>query len=196
MSNTPIDRLKMPAGLTREQRAEFRRLTRAMGAAGFIECDAAAVAGYLDAWALVREASANLRESGATIRTPNGSLQVSPWHSIQKAQTLLLIRWVRELGISPSGRKRLGVDVVTDDPEEVDLWGESGPAPAPAPLAPPPPQSPAPAEKAPQEPRTEVLAPVEPPPPRRVREPLPDTAPAPPPAPKPYWRRRRDGEIP
>ena len=191
MSNTPIDRLKMPAGLTREQRAEFRRLTRAMGAAGFIECDAAAVAGYLDAWALVREASANLRDSGATIRTPNGSLQVSPWHSIQKAQTLLLIRWVRELGISPSGRKRLGLEVAADDPEETDLWGESVPAPAPL-----PPQSPAPAGKAPQEPRTEVLAPAAPPPSRRVREPLPDAAPAPPPAAKPYWRRRRDGEIP
>jgi P27 family predicted phage terminase small subunit len=110
-----VPSIDIPVGLSKDQIAEFHRLTRAMGDVKLFECDAAAVIGYLDAWALTREASAHLRTDGATIRTPNGSVQVSPWHSIHKAQSLLLIRWVRELGISPSSRNRLGIGPPSDD---------------------------------------------------------------------------------
>ena len=116
--------VKAPPGLTREQRAEFRRLLPSLRDAGVKDCDQAALARYLHHWQLCRNAERQIEAHGVTIQTTNGQTQVSPHHTILRQNSELLMRWARELGCTPMGRKRLGVQLEKSDADESDLYGD------------------------------------------------------------------------
>lgn len=120
----PIAEITCPPGLTRDQKAEFRRLLPTLKEAGVRECDQSALVQYLHHWQTCRDARAACVKFGVTIQTPNGNTQVSPHHTILRQNSELLMRWSRELGCTPMGRKRLGVQLEKSDADESDLYGD------------------------------------------------------------------------
>jgi P27 family predicted phage terminase small subunit len=118
MAKKKISSISMPAGLSKDQRAEFARLMPALEKAGINDADQSAVIQYLEHWEACRMSRAHILKHGRTTTTPNGSVQVSPHHTILRQNSELLMRWSRELGATPMGRKRLGVG--GEEPPEDD----------------------------------------------------------------------------
>lgn len=115
---TPIEQLKPPPGLTPAQKREAARLLPGLRHAGVRSCDQGALAQYLHHWQVVQECKAHLAEHGVTIITPNGSVQVSPFHTMLRQNSELLLRWARELGATPQARKRLGVEFQEEETDD------------------------------------------------------------------------------
>jgi len=68
------------------------------------------------------EAERKLAETPPILKTPAGYVQVSPWMTIANKQVELMTRLMGELGLTPSSRSRLAVQVPTGaKPWEWDL---------------------------------------------------------------------------
>ena len=58
------------------------------------------------------EAERKLQETPPLLKTPAGYVQVSPWLTIANKERELMARYMAELGLTPSARTRLAVDMV------------------------------------------------------------------------------------
>ena len=70
-----------------------------------------ALATYCQAYGRWVEAERRLAETPPLLKTPAGYVQASPWIAISNKQVELMTRLMGELGLSPSARSRLAVQI-------------------------------------------------------------------------------------
>jgi len=59
------------------------------------------------------EAEQRLKETPPILRMPSGYIQQSPWLTIANKERELMARYMAELGLTPSARSRLAVQIPT-----------------------------------------------------------------------------------
>ena len=101
---------RCPGHLTAHGAKEWRRVARLLHDMGVLTAiDRAALAAYCQAWGRWVEAEEKLQETPILVRTPSGYVQQSPWISIANKQLELMGRYMVELGMTPSSRRRVSV---------------------------------------------------------------------------------------
>ncbi len=99
---------RCPAHLSATARKEWRRLAKPLHDMGLVSTiDRAALAAYCQAYGRWVEAEQKLKETPTLLKTPSGYAQQSPWLSISNKQLELMGRYMAELGLSPSARRRV-----------------------------------------------------------------------------------------
>jgi P27 family predicted phage terminase small subunit len=113
-----------PAHLNPSAKAEWKRLARDLNKIGLLTMiDRAALAAYCQSYGRWVEAERKLTETPPLLKTPAGYVQVSPWLTIANKERELMARYMAELGLTPSSRSRLAVQVPTGrKPWEFDEW--------------------------------------------------------------------------
>lgn len=102
---------RCPAHLSPIARKEWRRLAKPLYDMGVLSTtDRAALAAYCQAWARWVEAEEQLKKTPPLLKTPSGYVQQSPWLSIANKQLEIMGRYMAELGLTPSARRRVAVD--------------------------------------------------------------------------------------
>ena len=103
-----------PAHLSPTAKTEWKRLARSLNRIGMLtEIDRAAMAAYCQAYGRWVEAERKLAETPALLKTPAGYVQASPWLGIANKQLELMAKFMAELGLTPSSRSRLAIQVPT-----------------------------------------------------------------------------------
>lgn len=101
-----------PAHLSPTAKTEWKRMARMLNETGLLtQIDRTVLATYCQAYGRWVEAERRLAETPALLKTPAGYVQVSPWITIANKQVELMTRLMAELGLSPSSRSRLAVQV-------------------------------------------------------------------------------------
>ena len=101
-----------PSHLSPTAKAEWKRLARTLNTVGLLtQVDRAALAAYCQAYGRWVEAEKALKETPTLLKTPAGYVQQSPWLSISNKQLELMAKYMTELGLTPSARCRIAVDV-------------------------------------------------------------------------------------
>ncbi|AZQ67636.1 phage terminase small subunit P27 family [Silicimonas algicola] len=105
---TPDALPRCPAHLGPVARKEWRRLAAPLHKLGILTvADRAAFAAYCQAWERWVEAEEQLQKTPMLLKTPSGYVQQSPWLSIANKQMELMARYMAELGLTPSARRRV-----------------------------------------------------------------------------------------
>jgi P27 family predicted phage terminase small subunit len=111
-----------PSHLSPTAKTEWKRLAQALNQIGLLtQIDRSVLAAYCQAYGRWVEAERKLAETPPILKTPAGYVQVSPWITISNKQVELMTRLMGELGLSPSSRSRLAVQVPTG-PKPWDEW--------------------------------------------------------------------------
>lgn len=116
-----IRKITLPADTPPLAKKEFERIKPMLLQVGYQETDQAALFAYLYHYGTMLHAVKQMNKKGTVIKTPNGSLQTSPYHSIARQNSELLKRWARELGLTQLGRKAMGVSLAAEDDDD-ELW--------------------------------------------------------------------------
>ena len=113
---------KCPSWLEPEAKKEWRRMTKTLEKIGVLtKVDAAAFAGYCQAYARWKEAEEFLTKHGTIFKTPSGYIQQVPQVSIAQTYLKIMKDFCSEFGLTPSSRTRIRVGTETgktDDPME------------------------------------------------------------------------------
>jgi len=108
----PTDLPTCPAHLNPTAKAEWKRLARDLNRIGMLTMiDRAALAAYCQSYGRWVEAERKLKETPHLLRTPAGYVQQSPWLTIANKERELMARYMAELGLTPSSRSRLSVQL-------------------------------------------------------------------------------------
>jgi P27 family predicted phage terminase small subunit len=108
----PASQPTCPAHLSPTAKAEWKRLAPMLNQIGVLtQADRAVLAAYCQAYGRWVEAERRLKETPPLLKTPSGYAQQSPWLSIANKQIELMVRLMAELGLTPSARSRLAVQV-------------------------------------------------------------------------------------
>jgi P27 family predicted phage terminase small subunit len=121
----PASQPTCPAHLSPTAKAEWKRLARMLNQIGVLtQADRAVLAAYCQAYGRWVEAERKLKETPPLLKTPAGYVQQSPWLSIANKQIELMTRLMAEIGLTPSARSRLAVQVsLRPKPWEMrDAW--------------------------------------------------------------------------
>lgn len=103
-----------PAHLSPSAKAEWRRLAQDLHRVGLLTfVDRGALAAYCQSWGRWVEAERKLQETPPLLKTPAGYVQISPWLTIANKERELMARYMGELGLTPSSRSRLAVQIQT-----------------------------------------------------------------------------------
>jgi P27 family predicted phage terminase small subunit len=103
-----------PAHLSPTAKTEWKRLARSLNRIGMLtEIDRAAMAAYCQAYGRWVEAERRLAETPVLLKTPAGYVQQSPWLTVSNKQLELMARFMAELGLTPSSRSRLAIQLPT-----------------------------------------------------------------------------------
>lgn len=120
-----------PEHLRGEARREWRRLVGPLVRCGILTiADRDAFASYCVLHDRHVRAEFMIARDGELTRTPNGHAQPSPWITISRDALTLKVRYMAELGLTPSARSRMGAGIW--DPPPKGATGDSAP-PAAAP---------------------------------------------------------------
>ena len=110
----PSSRPSCPAHLSATAKTEWKRLATLLTDVGILtQIDRTVLATYCQAYGRWVEAERKLAVTAPLLKTPAGYVQVSPWITISNKQVELMTRLMAELGLSPSARARLAVQVST-----------------------------------------------------------------------------------
>ncbi|WP_350342357.1 phage terminase small subunit P27 family [Proteinivorax tanatarense] len=113
---------RCPSWLEPEAKKEWRRMAKTLEEIGVLtQVDAAAFAGYCQAYARWKEAEEFLSKHGTIFKTPSGYIQQVPQVSIAQTYLKVMKDFCSEFGLTPSARSRIHVDTVqteTQDPME------------------------------------------------------------------------------
>jgi P27 family predicted phage terminase small subunit len=120
-----------PAFLSREAKAEWRRVTKLLTQAGLIaELDRGALAIWCNGWGDFCEACAQIAsrgDRGLVMTGSGGNLVVSPWVKIKAGAADRLLAVAPQLGLSPAARARLrGVETAGPTQDEFDSFLNRG----------------------------------------------------------------------
>lgn len=108
----PSTRPTCPAHLSPTAKAEWKRVAGALNRIGLLtQIDRTVLATYCQAYGRWVEAERRLAETPPLLKTPAGYVQVSPWVTISNKQVELMTRLMAELGLTPSARSRLAIQV-------------------------------------------------------------------------------------
>ena len=117
-----------PAHLSATAKAEWKRLAGALNGIGLLtQVDRAALAAYCQAYGRWVEAEKKLAETPTLLKMPSGYIQMSPWLTISNKQMELMARYMTELGLTPSSRSRLAVQMPTGPRPWETLRADAGP---------------------------------------------------------------------
>ena len=106
---------RCPAHLSHVARKEWRRLAKPLFDMGVLSTvDRGALAAYCQSYARWVEAEEQLKKTPALLKTPSGYVQVSPWLTIANRERELMVRYMAELGLTPSSRTRISLDPPPD----------------------------------------------------------------------------------
>ena len=83
------------------------------------EIDAAAFAGYCQAYARWKEAEEFLSKHGTIFKTPSGYIQQVPQVSIAQTYLKVMKDFCSEFGLTPAARTRIRVDVEETSADDV-----------------------------------------------------------------------------
>ena len=75
------------------------------------QADRAAFAAYCASYGRWVEAERKLAETPVILKTPAGYVQPSPWLAIANKQLELMAKFMAEIGLTPSARSRLSVQM-------------------------------------------------------------------------------------
>lgn len=117
---------RCPAWLAPEAKKEWRRMSRQMENLGVLtQVDAAAFAGYCQAYARWKEAEEFISKHGTIFKTPSGYIQQVPQVSVAQTYLKIMRDFCSEFGLTPSSRSRITTNAATesDDPMERLLKG-------------------------------------------------------------------------
>ncbi len=104
-----------PAHLTREARAEWRRVAKRLHNAGVLTyIDRGVLAVYCQAYGRWVEAEGEIDKRGSLMETPSGYMQQSPWVGIANKAMEQMLRAGRELGLTPASRSSIKTDKPTE----------------------------------------------------------------------------------
>ncbi len=110
----PATRPTCPAHLSPTAKAEWKRVAGVLNQIGLLtQIDRTVLAAYCQAYGRWVEAERRLAETPPLLKTPAGYVQVSPWVTISNKQVELMTRLMAELGLTPSARSRLAIQVPT-----------------------------------------------------------------------------------
>ena len=121
----PASQPTCPAHLSPTAKAEWKRLAQTLNKIGVLtQVDRAALAAYCQAYGRWVEAEKKLKETPVLLKTPAGYVQQSPWLTVANKQMELMARYMAELGLTPSSRTRLAVQIPTGRKpwESDDAW--------------------------------------------------------------------------
>jgi P27 family predicted phage terminase small subunit len=105
-----------PAWLDPEAKAEWKRVAPLLKQLNLLtEVDGTALAGYCQAYATWRRATATLQQKGYVVNTPSGYKQQRPEVSIAMKALGLVKVFCAEFGMTPSSRSR--IDLPGDESE-------------------------------------------------------------------------------
>jgi P27 family predicted phage terminase small subunit len=108
----PASQPTCPAHLSPTAKAEWKRLARSLNGIGLLtQADRAAFAAYCQAYGRWVEAERKLAETPVILKTPAGYVQASPWLAIANKQLELMAKFMAEIGLTPSARSRLSVQM-------------------------------------------------------------------------------------
>lgn len=108
----PASQPTCPAHLSPTAKAEWKRLAQSLNAIGLLtQADRAAFAAYCQAYGRWVEAERKLAETPVILKTPAGYVQASPWLAIANKQLELMAKFMAEIGLTPSARSRLSVQM-------------------------------------------------------------------------------------
>ena len=120
---------RMPQHLDDAARLEWRRLVRILTKMRVLtEADGIALSTLCQAYSTLGKAQAQLSNTGIIFKTPNGFLQQNPLLKVLNQQAEIIIRHVREFGLTPASRSRLTAEEpVPDDTELFRLLSQPRP---------------------------------------------------------------------
>lgn len=103
------DEPEMPKGLSREAKAEWRRITRLLAIRSSLDAlDQVALHDYITCWERLRECEAEITANGVMVEGVNGRGRVkNPACQIARQYRDALLAWSREFGLTLSSRTRL-----------------------------------------------------------------------------------------
>lgn len=108
----PASQPSCPAHLSPTAKAEWKRLAQTLNRIGVLtQIDRAALAAYCQAYGRWVEAEKKLKETPVLLKTPAGYVQQSPWLTVSNKQMELMAKYMAELGLTPSSRTRLAVQM-------------------------------------------------------------------------------------
>ena len=111
---------KCPSWLEPEAKKEWRRMSKVLERLGVLtEIDAAAFAGYCQAYARWKEAEEFLSKHGTIFKTPSGYIQQVPQVSIAQTYLKVMKDFCSEFGLTPAARTRIRVDVEEASADDV-----------------------------------------------------------------------------
>ena len=103
-----------PAHLSATAKAEWKRLAKSLHRIGLLtQVDRAVLAAYCQAYGRWVEAERKLAETPVLLKTPAGYVQQSPWLTVSNKQLELMAKFMAEIGLTPSSRSRLAIQVPT-----------------------------------------------------------------------------------
>lgn len=107
-----------PAALSPAAKAEWRRVSPLLEDQGLLsKQDRAVLAAYCELYARWTNALKQIQEHGEVIKTPLGSIQVSPWMSIARSAEKELRMYAALFGMSPADRSKVNA---TDTKKQTD----------------------------------------------------------------------------
>ncbi len=108
------ERPTCPAHLSPTAKAEWKRLAASLNAIGLLtQIDRTVLASYCQAYGRWVEAEKKLAETPMLLKTPAGYVQQSPWLTISNKQVELMTRLMAEMGLTPSSRSRITIQLPT-----------------------------------------------------------------------------------
>ncbi len=119
-----VKEIKCPPHQDKWGKWMFKRLQSELEAVGYLAIDEAALMNFLTSFSYWLQATQMIKKEGLVIKTPNGSKQIHPAHSIVKQNGELMKKYIQELGFSPGARKRLRInmDDLEDDNDLFKDW--------------------------------------------------------------------------
>ncbi|QJF51099.1 phage terminase small subunit P27 family [Roseobacter ponti] len=105
-----------PSHLSPTAKTEWKRLARVLNQIGLLtQIDRTVLAGYCQSYGRWVEAEKKLQETPTLLKTPAGYIQTSPWLTISNKQMELMVKYMAELGLTPSSRTRLAVNIPSEE---------------------------------------------------------------------------------
>ena len=115
----PITNLKPPSFLRSEAKKEWRRVVMELARLNLIsDLDVMALAAYCNSYATWMDAIKKIKETGMLVRSPNGYAMPSPYVKIERDAQEQMMKWLREFGMTPSSRVRVGGDGGADEEDD------------------------------------------------------------------------------
>ncbi|AML51729.1 phage terminase small subunit P27 family [Falsihalocynthiibacter arcticus] len=105
-----------PSHLSPTAKAEWKRLARVLNDIGLLTiADRTVFAAYCQSYGRWVEAERKLQDSPTLLKMPSGYIQTSPWLTISNKQSELMLKYMAELGLTPSSRTRLSTGTPNEE---------------------------------------------------------------------------------